>query len=370
MADHTRCPICQFLISASDFEFHYQSELKRLEICGADIDDPEPEDDSPKPKKRGAAIAARNQISSTAKGKAASERSQLDQQEQVLYRIRSGRIKRAQKSQPKDTKKRGRNDSEYTNRCCVCDELLPNDDELVNAHIDACLGRQGGLYGSRDEHGRRQDALRTANVAAGRGTSTGSRHVPGPASTFGDSYEIEGLGVRQRVTSMLEGGFEAYGFTVHKRTDKDIDEDVDIDDDGTQEFGEAQFSEADLGAFRQADEQPEGMGSESRTMAAESTGDSTRSQSDNDNGASIQAGPSQLIIESLKTRIRQLEALNKTRSQICCLICMEDYQDPVASIQCWHVHCEKCWLGALAAKRLCPQCQKITATSDLRRIYL
>ncbi|KAM7328508.1 hypothetical protein ACRRTK_012600 [Alexandromys fortis] len=40
------------------------------------------------------------------------------------------------------------------------------------------------------------------------------------------------------------------------------------------------------------------------------------------------------------------------------------------SIQCWHVHCEECWLWTLGAKKLCPQCNTITVPGDLRRIYL
>ncbi|GFT13425.1 e3 ubiquitin-protein ligase Rnf220 [Nephila pilipes] len=53
-----------------------------------------------------------------------------------------------------------------------------------------------------------------------------------------------------------------------------------------------------------------------------------------------------------------------------CLICMEPFIKPVVSICCWHVHCEECWLKTLGTKKLCPQCNMITAARDLRRIYL
>jgi hypothetical protein len=43
---------------------------------------------------------------------------------------------------------------------------------------------------------------------------------------------------------------------------------------------------------------------------------------------------------------------------------------PLASINCWHVHCEECWLKTLSVKKLCPQCNVITSPSDLRKIYL
>jgi hypothetical protein len=49
---------------------------------------------------------------------------------------------------------------------------------------------------------------------------------------------------------------------------------------------------------------------------------------------------------------------------------MDAYTKPVASVACWHVHCESCWMRALGAKKLCPQCKVIVRAKDLRRIYL
>ncbi len=89
----------------------------------------------------------------------------------------------------------------------------------------------------------------------------------------------------------------------------------------------------------------------------------------------------------------------------------DSYTVPLTSIQCWHVHCEECWLRTLVrwtfiilhltkdvqhnhvtstsepcmllsvvlidklsfsqgAKKLCPQCNTITSPGDLRRVYL
>ncbi|MFT7801666.1 E3 ubiquitin-protein ligase RNF220-like isoform X3 [Arapaima gigas] len=48
----------------------------------------------------------------------------------------------------------------------------------------------------------------------------------------------------------------------------------------------------------------------------------------------------------------------------------DSYTMPLASIQCWHVHCEECWLRTLGNKKLCPQCNTITSPGDLRRVYL
>jgi hypothetical protein len=77
-----------------------------------------------------------------------------------------------------------------------------------------------------------------------------------------------------------------------------------------------------------------------------------------------------LIIQSLKARIWQQEQAASSTPTLKCLICMDAYAKPVVSIVCWHVHCEACWMQTLRAKKLCPQCQKITLPSDLRRIFL
>ncbi len=75
------------------------------------------------------------------------------------------------------------------------------------------------------------------------------------------------------------------------------------------------------------------------------------------------------IIEALTARIRSLESQVAT-SAFKCLICLDTYSTPLVSINCWHVHCEKCWLLSLSSKKLCPQCRMITLPTELRRIYL
>ncbi|XP_030429999.1 E3 ubiquitin-protein ligase RNF220 isoform X3 [Gopherus evgoodei] len=74
--------------------------------------------------------------------------------------------------------------------------------------------------------------------------------------------------------------------------------------------------------------------------------------------------------EALKARVRELERQLSRGDRYKCLICMDSYTMPLTSIQCWHVHCEECWLRTLGAKKLCPQCNTITSPGDLRRIYL
>ncbi|XP_063785793.1 E3 ubiquitin-protein ligase Rnf220-like [Pseudophryne corroboree] len=90
-------------------------------------------------------------------------------------------------------------------------------------------------------------------------------------------------------------------------------------------------------------------------------------ESDNEE-ASASARTNEHSLEVLRDKIQELtEKLKNTHT---CHICLDAYSVPVASIQCWHIHCEGCWLRALGTKKLCPQCNTITSPSDLRRVYL
>ena len=37
------------------------------------------------------------------------------------------------------------------------------------------------------------------------------------------------------------------------------------------------------------------------------------------------------------------------KERVKCSACSCPYSSPVTSVQCWHVHCEKCWLEALVS---------------------
>ena len=77
------------------------------------------------------------------------------------------------------------------------------------------------------------------------------------------------------------------------------------------------------------------------------------------------------IAELKNNRIAELKRENKRlRQSTVCNICLTIYVTPVVSTACWHVHCELCWLRALGAKKLCPQCKVIVQPKDLRKIYL
>eukprot|EP00092_Neocalanus_flemingeri_P016780 GFUD01018149.1.p1 GENE.GFUD01018149.1~~GFUD01018149.1.p1 ORF type:complete len:346 (+),score=76.11 GFUD01018149.1:97-1134(+) len=160
-----------------------------------------------------------------------------------------------------------------------------------------------------------------------------------------DYEEYEWAGQKRiRSTSMFKGGLKAAGFLTIKQTRED--EVLDIVGYGEEEIGTAQYNDSDL--LRIEDEVLDSSSDTSDTDHTEST-----SQTGN---LGDPYGPSTSSSSQYKDTM--------------CKICMSSYDSPLTSTACWHVHCEKCWLLALGAKKLCPQCKAIVTPGDLRRIYL
>ncbi|XP_070701268.1 E3 ubiquitin-protein ligase RNF220a isoform X2 [Pempheris klunzingeri] len=228
-----------------------------------------------------------------------------------------------------------------------------------------------------------------------------------------EEYEWAGQ-KRIRATALLEGGFRGTGFATCsiKESAADSDADLDVDGDDTLEYGKAQYTEADIipcsGAGEDQGEARErealrgavlngGMPSNRITpefskwasdeMPSTSNGESSKTDpSTPSSSSSSSCAPrtcknseiekvteeesTATTMEALKARIRELERQILRGDRYKCLICMDSYTMPLTSIQCWHVHCEECWLRTLGNKKLCPQCNTITSPGDLRRVYL
>ncbi|XP_017558183.1 E3 ubiquitin-protein ligase RNF220a isoform X7 [Pygocentrus nattereri] len=226
--------------------------------------------------------------------------------------------------------------------------------------------------------------------------------VEGENGTRFEEYEWCGQ-KRVRATSLLEGGFRGTGFAMcSTKESHDSDADLDVDGDDTLEYGKAQYTEADIipcsgedqgetkerEALRGAvlnggmpsnritpefskwasDEMPStSNGESSKQEASTSTAPRTCKNSEIEKITEDSTGTT---LEALKARIRELEKQILRGDRYKCLICMDSYTAPLTSIQCWHVHCEECWLRTLGNKKLCPQCNTITSPGDLRRVYL
>ncbi|XP_077079044.1 E3 ubiquitin-protein ligase RNF220 isoform X1 [Siphateles boraxobius] len=210
---------------------------------------------------------------------------------------------------------------------------------------------------------------------------------------------------RIQMVSVLRGFRGLVSSTLKEHQDSDVD--LDVDGDDTLEYGKAQYpylcsndcryTEADVipcsgNEPRDAEERQALRGavlngetasrlSPEQTKSANSE-DPTTSNGDNNTSTTspktcknseleiLSDDPSLSTLEALKTRIRDLEKQFTRGDRFKCLICMDSYTVPLTSIQCWHVHCEECWLRTLGAKKLCPQCNTITSPGDLRRVYL
>ncbi|MGH0131171.1 UNVERIFIED_CONTAM: hypothetical protein FKN15_028270 [Acipenser sinensis] len=178
---------------------------------------------------------------------------------------------------------------------------------------------------------------------------------------------------RVRATSLLEGGFRGTGFvTCSTKENHDSDADLDVDGDDTLEYGKAHGGTPSTRITPEfskwaSDEMPSTSNGESSKQEAASTAQKTCKNSDIDK---ITEDSTVTTLEALKARIRELERQLARGDRYKCLICMDSYTMPLTSIQCWHVHCEECWLRTLGAKKLCPQCNTITSPGDLRRVYL
>uniref|UniRef100_A0A8C2CQS9 E3 ubiquitin-protein ligase RNF220 n=1 Tax=Cyprinus carpio TaxID=7962 RepID=A0A8C2CQS9_CYPCA len=165
---------------------------------------------------------------------------------------------------------------------------------------------------------------------------------------------------------------------------QDSDADLDVDGDDTLEYGKAQYTEADVipcsgNEPRDAEERQALRGAVLKYAHTHKQHiirfDNNRSTTSprtckNSELEILPDDPSLSTLEALKTRIRDLEKQLTRGDRFKCLICMDSYTVPLTSIQCWHVHCEECWLRTLGAKKLCPQCNTITSPGDLRRVYL
>jgi hypothetical protein len=245
----------------------------------------------------------------------------------------------------------------------VCCKIINED---IQAHVELCLRKQESR--NSDESDDEIDV--------------------------GETYNWCGQ-TRIRATTLIEGSLSSSGIgTCISKSNDNEDEMVNIDEDD-QTFGPNQYSERDIILLNKEDErlrdlivydmpstssaEPETREENNQNLANSVSSSSSPinflDKMDIDDikpfPEALTNDPSnhQMIIESLKAKIREYESAIRNRPK--CLICLSpDFEIPVVSVMCWHVYCEKCWLHTLGAKKLCPQCNTITSASDLRRIYL
>ncbi|XP_029971965.1 E3 ubiquitin-protein ligase RNF220a isoform X9 [Salarias fasciatus] len=357
------CPICQVLLRPGELQEHMETEIERLAaICLSK--NPSPKDGTATPgtpKSMLLSVHIKREGESPVVSPLSSEDAHHSDRYQTFLRVRANRQTR------------------------------------LNARIGKMKRRKP------EEGGQREGAL----------ADDDSADMDGENGRGFEEYEWAGQ-KRIRATALLEGGFRGTGFATCsiKESAADSDADLDVDGDDTLEYGKAQYTEADIipcsGAGEDQGEARErealrgavlngGMPSNRITpefskwandeMPSTSNGESSKTDpSTPSSSSSSSCAPrtcknseiekvteeesTATTMEALKARIRELEKQILRGDRYKCLICMDSYTMPLTSIQCWHVHCEECWLRTLGNKKLCPQCNTITSPGDLRRVYL
>ncbi|XP_028282856.1 E3 ubiquitin-protein ligase RNF220a isoform X4 [Parambassis ranga] len=357
------CPICQVLLRPGELQEHMETEIDRLaSVCLSK--NPSPKDGAATPgtpKSMLLSVHIKREGESPVVSPLSSEDAHHSDRYQTFLRVRANRQTR------------------------------------LNARIGKMKRRKP------EDGGQREGALGDDDSA----------DMDGENGRGFEEYEWAGQ-KRIRATALLEGGFRATGFATCsiKESAADSDADLDVDGDDTLEYGKAQYTEADIipcsGAGEDQGEARErealrgavlngGMPSNRITpefskwandeMPSTSNGESSKTDPSTPSSSSSSSSAPRTCknseiekvteeestattIEALKARIRELEKQILRGDRYKCLICMDSYTMPLTSIQCWHVHCEECWLRTLGNKKLCPQCNTITSPGDLRRVYL
>ncbi|KAF7649344.1 hypothetical protein LDENG_00142220 [Lucifuga dentata] len=384
------CPICQVLLRPGELQEHMETEIERLAaICLSK--NPSPKDGAVTPgtpKSMLLSVHIKREGDSPVVSPLSSEDAHHSDRYQTFLRVRANRQTRLN---ARIGKMKRRKPEEGGQVCPLCSAPLAGSEEEMSRHVEQCLIQREGALCDDD-----------------------SVDMDGENGRGFEEYEWAGQ-KRIRATALLEGGFRGTGFATCsiKESSADSDADLDVDGDDTLEYGKAQYTEADIipcsGAGEDQGEARErealrgavlngGMPSNRITpefskwasdeMPSTSNGESSKtdpstpsSSSSSSSGAPRTCKNSEIekvteeestatTMEALKARIRELEKQILRGDRYKCLICMDSYTMPLTSIQCWHVHCEECWLRTLGNKKLCPQCNTITSPGDLRRVYL
>ncbi|XP_050313488.1 E3 ubiquitin-protein ligase RNF220-like [Anthonomus grandis grandis] len=305
--DPTCCPVCSVTLRQTEVDSHLNVELEKLNRIPT------------------AKIKANGKSTPSCSNGTTPSTSTFDPDKnwETFQKVKNNRQNRLR------TKTRKRKADEQA--CPVCNKEVQED---LTLHVELCLRKSEQGPNSDDE-----------NI---------------DIESF-EEYEWAGQS-RVRVTSLLPGGVASLGQSMQTTDD---DEDLNVDGEEAEKYGSPQYCERDI--IIPCEEAAENIalrkaviGSEPQCISTEGSQTSSESTTKGDP-----------VLQVLKNRIKELESRLENKDEIYkCLICMERYQTPVTSVCCWHVHCEKCWLLTLGAKKLCPQCNMITSAGDLRKIYM
>ncbi|XP_030852653.1 E3 ubiquitin-protein ligase Rnf220-like [Strongylocentrotus purpuratus] len=398
------CPVCGITVRPSEVEQHFRSEVQQIDNivrrgrvqkdAAASYTlskEQEREDGNGRKRiiKRKRRRTRNESDSETSSSSDSDSESSVEVDPQlVLLDVRANRHARERKKQLHEIPECNPD----TMLCPVCFVPLIGSEVDRNRHVENCL--TGCPSTAPATNGAAEDAVDVDGEGLGEyaGGGGGSGVVEEGEAAGDDSYDTyEWMGeTRLRTVSLVPGGYQGLGYQItssRKSQDANDEDDIDLDVDGdeTEQFGPQQYAEEDVIARcpSRSSQDTGDVGYEDHVndnllieacLGVQCNGESgmeTETKHSVKKHVGLPSAGIQIVVESLKARVKELEEESGNgRGRLKCQICMGAYNTPLVSIQCWHVHCEDCWLKTLASKKLCPQCQLITAPSQLRKLYL
>ncbi|KAI5118025.1 hypothetical protein M0805_004890 [Coniferiporia weirii] len=378
-AETRECPVCNEKIPLRLLGAHADLEMNRVDEIlrgvGPSVVNVDP-DSGPSTSRRGAALKARKSINPKG-GREMNTVEQIEKTLKLLQRNRKIRNVRLKEiiTQDDDRSPPLMAGNELT--CPVCLTAVRGDEDVVDAHVNSCVANASRLQAEAEERERRE---REGLI------------MVDPWSEI----DVDG---ETRIHLNNVNGLRGMGVHIRDRTQLDVEEEVDVD--GDDEFGTAQFTERDVmdPSFLPRDpaaadgEDDDDGGKTLRDLVTEGKVITRRVISPNLDGvraeieqvmgvgetdrmnqaivAARKSGNALKLVAALEEKIKQLEAMRVSSStSSLCRICLDPYNEPTASTGCWHTCCRECWLRCLGSTKLCPICKRITAATDLRRVYM
>ncbi|XP_060808326.1 E3 ubiquitin-protein ligase RNF220 [Amyelois transitella] len=346
------CPVCSCTIRQGELDSHLALEVERLQKLSSGSSKRKISSNSPNT----SLAVAGSSTSTDVMGEEVNVSGCLGSD--VYQRIQSNRLRRLRA-------RRRSTPPPQQGECPVCNMTLPT--SRLQRHALRCLKRTGA---SMDEDVPDTTSSEDESIdVENDGPSSGPGHTG-----FGAEYQWCGEW-RVRASALLEQPRAAPA----RRASADQALVVDGDED-TELYGPPQYSpsrihpdaEIQITEDNQTDEHTD---NNEYTDAEQSTKNSSNGTENNTNETILKCNgmveaSAETRIQALKARIKEIETKQNAGLVSKCLICLGPHVSPAVSIQCWHVYCEVCWLQSLRAKKICPQCNAITTTQHLRRIYM
>ncbi|XP_051984612.1 E3 ubiquitin-protein ligase RNF220-like isoform X3 [Xyrauchen texanus] len=423
------CPICQVLLRPGELQEHMEQEMERLTHMHISKNSSHKDINAAPgtPKSLLLSVHIKREGESPVVSPLSSDEAHHSDRYQTFLRVRANRQTRLNARIGK-MKRRKPEDGQV---CPLCNALLTGTEEEMSRHVEQCLfKRESGIEedsaDAEGENGTRfeeyewcgQKRVRATTLLEGGFRGTGFAMCSTKESHDSDAdLDVDG-------DDTLEYGKAQY-------TEADIIP-CSGEDQGEAKEREALRGAVLNGGMPSNRITPEFSKWANDEMPSTSNGESSKQEPSPCSSSStprtcknseiekITEDSTATTLEALKARIRELEKQILRGDRYKCLICMrkpsqtgavsknqvaerrgsaealqlsvyclyrsyvagssrikkllplrrDSYTMPLTSIQCWHVHCEECWLRTLGNKKLCPQCNTITSPGDLRRVYL